>query len=123
MVRSHESSKVINDRDELKHIFENVLAKGPFPTKECAEAQIEGKRHGELILYVADIAGLASRGQQGLASLSHEEKARFRGLTSISVFDRFPEFRQMIRPETSPKLHALLVKMERARKLILQALR
>jgi hypothetical protein len=48
----------------LRKIYDEELGKGPFPTKECASAGIGGALHGNLILYFADIPGLASCGKR-----------------------------------------------------------
>jgi hypothetical protein len=112
----------MDDSDRLKQLYNDVLAKGPFPTRECAQARIAFAAHGELVLYLADIAGLASRGEQGLATLSEHEKESFRELASRSISTRLPEVRQQITPDATPKLHALIEASERARILILEAL-
>jgi hypothetical protein len=108
--------------NKLRRLYDETLAKGPFLAIECGQAQIRGKLHGELILYLADIAGLASRGDQGLASLSEREKDKFRDLASRSIFGRLPEMRAKITPQATPKLQALLDATEQARLLILEAL-
>src|SRR5450432_237972 len=112
----------MDDGDKLRRLYDVTLGKGPFPTIECGQAQISGKLHLELTLYLADIAGLASRGDQGLASLSEREKDKFRGLASRSIFGRLPEIRAKITPQATPKLHALLDATEQARLLILETL-
>lgn len=112
----------MSDSDTLRRLYDEVLAKGPFPSKECYQAKITGQVHGELILYLADIAGLASRGEQGLASLSEPEKYNFRILASRSISTRLPHVRELITPEATPELHALIEATERARLLILDAL-
>ncbi len=112
----------ISDSDTLRRLYDEVLAKGPFPSKECAQARIAGHAHSELILYLADIAGLASRGEQGLGSLSDPEKYNFRTLASRSISTRLPQVRELITPEATPELHALIEATERARLLILDAL-
>jgi hypothetical protein len=111
-----------DDSDRLKQLYKEVLAKGPFPTEECAQAQVTAAAHGELILYLADIAGLASRGEQGLATLSDHEKESFRDLASRSISTRLPQVRERITPDATPKLHDLIEATERARLIILDAL-
>jgi hypothetical protein len=112
----------MSDSDRLKRLYREVLGRGPFPTHECAQAQITGGAHGGLILYLADIAGLASRGEKGLASLSDTEKQDFRKLASRSIATRLPNVSARITPEATPKLHSLIEATERARLLILDAL-
>ena len=43
----------------LREIYEKKLSSAPFPTAECSAAHITGNLHGELIVYLAGIAGLA----------------------------------------------------------------
>jgi hypothetical protein len=112
----------MDDSDRLKQLYKEVLAKSPFPTEECSQAQITAAAHGALILYLADIAGLASRGEQGLAALSDHEKESFRDLASKSIATRLPEVRERITPDTTPKLDDLIEATERARLIILDAL-
>jgi len=112
----------VADESTLHRLYDQRLGKGPFPTAECAQAGINGKLHMQLILYVADVAGLASRGEQGLATLSQEEKIKFRTLISRNITEKSPELRRKITPDATPKLHALLDATENARELILKAL-
>jgi hypothetical protein len=112
----------MDDGNKLRRLYDETLAKGPFPAIECGQAQITGKIHAELIPYLANIAGLASRGDHGLALLSEREKDSFRGLASRSMFERLPEMRAKITPRATPKLQALLDATEQARLLILEAL-
>ena len=48
----------------LRRIYAEELANAPFPTEECRAADIDAEAHGTLTLYLADIAGLASRGER-----------------------------------------------------------
>src|SRR5580698_3075022 len=108
--------------DRLRQLYNEILAKGPFPTEECGQARITSAAHGALILYLADIAGLASRGEQGLAALPESDKAKFRKLASRDVSVRVAEAGTRITPEATPKLHALIEATEQARLLVLRAL-
>ena len=112
----------MDDSDRLKQLYNEALAKGPFPTEECGRAGITAAVHGELILYLADIAGLASRGQQGLAALSEPDRAKFRKLASSGISIRVPDAASRITPHSSPKLHALAEATEKTRRLILKTL-
>jgi hypothetical protein len=112
----------MDDSDRLKQLYNEVLAKGPFPTEECGRARITAAAHGELILYLADIAGLASRGEDGLAALSGSDKAKFRRLASNGISTRVPEVTTQITSQATPELHALIRATEQARLLILKAL-
>jgi hypothetical protein len=112
----------MDSSDRLKQLYNEVLAKGPFPTQECRLARITAAAHGGLILYLADIAGLASRGEQGLAALSESDRAKFRRLASSGISTRVPEVATRITPQATPELHALIEGTEKARLLILKAL-
>jgi hypothetical protein len=112
----------MDDSDRLKQLYNEVLAKRPFPTEECGKARITAAAHGELILYLADIAGLASRGEQGLAALSESDRAKFRKLASSAISTRVPEVASRITSQATPELHALIEATEQARLLILKAL-
>ena len=107
--------------DRLKELYNDALAKGPFPTEECGRG-ITAVVHGELILYLADIAGLASRGEHGLVALSESDKAKFQKLASRGISTRVPGVAMRIDAQGAPELHALIAATERARLLILKAL-
>ena len=111
----------MSETQDLRGIYENKLACGPFPTSECSTAHITGKLHGELVLYLADIAGLASRGE-GLAELAEWEKRKFHILASRNLYQRCPALEDKITTAGTPKLKALVDATEYARELILQAL-
>jgi hypothetical protein len=108
--------------DKLRRMYEEELAKGPFPTDECGVAHIDGKMHGDLIMYLANMAGLASRGIDGLTSLSESEKGAFLGFADRDLFERCPVLQERITLVSTPKLYALLRSTEQARQLIIQAL-
>jgi len=112
----------MNDSYQLKRLYSDLLAKGPFPSEECGQARITGAAHGELILYLADIAGLASRGEQGLAAMSESDRAKFRKLAASGISLRVPDAAKLITPHATPRLHALIEATEQARLLILKAL-
>jgi hypothetical protein len=112
----------MDDSDRLKQLYDAELARGPFPTEECGQARITAAAHGELILYLADIAGLASRGNRGLAALSESDRAKFRKLASSGISSRVPQAAARITPQATPELHALIEATEEARLLVLKAL-
>jgi len=112
----------MNDSDRLKRLYDEVLAKGPFPTEECGRAKINSAVHGKLILYLADIAGLASRGEHGLAALSESDKAKFQKLASRGISTCVPDVATRITAQATPELHRLIEATEQARLLILKVL-
>jgi len=109
------------ETQDLRDIYEKKLASDPFPTAECSTAHITGKLHGELVLYLADIAGLASRGG-GLAEMEEWEKKKFHALASRNLYQRCRALEGKITSAGTPKLKALVDATENARELILQAL-
>ena len=117
----------MTDFDDLKRlrlIYEQSLGRGPFPTEECFTAGITGKLHGELVVYLADIAGIASHGQK-LNAISPERRLEFLKLSSRSFWDKFqpPEVQQRISLEHTPDLFRLIEDTEQARQLILTCLK
>jgi hypothetical protein len=103
----------------LGEIYTQKLFGGPFPSKECEAAWIRGRFHGELILYLADIAGIASHGVK-LANLEEPRRTSFVKLASQSFFDRHPEAKVKITPIKTPVLFQLMADTEEARLLINQ---
>ena len=107
--------------DELFRIYVDRLSKGPFPTDECAKAHINGKLHGELVLWLADIAGMSSWGWK-LLQLPDEKKSVFHERASRSFSEGFPSLSKRITPTQTPKLAELVRWSEQARTLILRLL-
>jgi hypothetical protein len=108
--------------NQLRQIYNEELRKGPFPTSEYARAGITGAIHGNLLVYLAEMAGFASRGER-LHLVSDKQKTQFWERALRSIFDRRPKLRVLITPSTTPKLSALLEATERARLMIVRALR
>jgi len=110
----------LDDLKRLRLIYEQSLGWGPFPTEECFTAGITGKLHGELVVYLADIAGIASHGQK-LKAISPERRLEFLKLSSRSFWDKFPspETPQRITLERVPNLFHLMEDVEEARRLII----
>ena len=111
----------VNDKSELRTIFERELSGSKFPTEECTYAGIDGVAHGEVILYLSDIAGLASRGQS-LLRVVEPERSRFREIASRNLYERCPQLLGKIGAETTPSLYRLVAATERAREIILKTL-
>ncbi len=112
---------------ELGRIYVTELGKGPFPTTEvkiAGKGKLLEEFHGCLTLYLAEIAGIASRGQR-LATISATERDRFLKIAELPFFARYPQFNYAEAPISAgetPALKRLLDATDRARKLILQAL-
>jgi hypothetical protein len=101
----------------LREIYLRKLRIGPFPTDECSRARIGGKLHGELVIYLADIAGIASHGVK-LADLGESRKLEFQMLVARNFWESNPSARQKITLEKTPVLFQLLTDTEEARLLI-----
>lgn len=112
---------------KLRQMFEHELGRGPFPTKQVSEVgkgKDYGYFHGHLVLWLADIAGIASRGKR-LNKISSERKAEFRRLAAQPFFTEHPEFRHIqerISKSDVPDLKRLMESTEIARLLILEVL-
>jgi len=98
-------------------MYTQKLGVGPFPTNDCAVARITGELHGELVIYLANIAGIASHGAN-LATLEAPRKLEFRRLVARSFSERFPQAKQKITPEKAPMLFRLMADTDEARLLI-----
>ena len=108
--------------DDLRQMYDDVLGKAPCPTAESYLADIDGKAHGILVVWLADVAGLASRGGDGLRKSSEADKTKFRKIASRSLLERCTQLKGKISPASTPLLNALVEATECARILILQAL-
>jgi hypothetical protein len=105
--------------DQLCDIYESKLVKGPFPWAECAKARLTDEEHGILTIYLADIAGIASHGQQ-LARIAEGRRSQFCQLVEQSFADRWPNLYAKVTAEHTPALFVLIMDTERARMLIKQ---
>ena len=101
----------------LREMYVQKLGVGPFPTEECFAARIHGKLHGKLVLYLDDIAGIASHGVK-LADLEELRKLEFQKLVARSFWEQNPSARQKITLKKTPVLFQLLADTEEARLLI-----
>ena len=111
----------MNDLKRLREIYERQLSAGPFPSADCAVAGISGSLHGNLVIYLADIAGIASRGE-GLAELEGSTRESFKQLVAKSLWEKYPECQHTITSLVTPRLYALICATEEARLLIVNAL-
>jgi|ERR1035438_3238369 hypothetical protein len=73
----------MNDEEQrdlvrLREIYLQKLGVGPFPTSECAAARTKGGLHGDLVMYLANIAGIASR-RVKLTTLEEPRRLEFQG--------------------------------------------
>jgi hypothetical protein len=101
----------------LREMYDSKLGKEPFPTKECASAGFTDRLHGELVMFLADIAGIASHGEK-LATVSASRKLEFQRLTDRSFWERWPDARARVTPESTPNLYRRMEDTEKARLLI-----
>jgi len=113
--------------DKLEDLFEKELGQGPFPaaqTRMIARGENYARFHGHLLLFLADIAGIASRGRR-LQKISTEDRTRFLEIARAGFFDKYPQYRHIERRITdtsAPDLLKLLKATEQARLLILEGL-
>ena len=109
------------DLQILRKLFEEKLFNGPFPTAECAKAGIYEKAHGDLVIYLADIAGISSRGQN-LADVDAPTKQRFRKLVGKGWWEMHPETTSSVTIHNTPRLYERISATEVARMIILNYL-
>jgi hypothetical protein len=102
---------------KLRAMYMQKLRIGPFPTQECSLSGITGKLHGALMMYLADVAGIASHGVK-LASLEDTRRTSFQKAVAGSFWDRYPDARRRITIEKTPVLFRLMANTEEARLLI-----
>ena len=106
------------DLQKLHVLFAQRLSVGPFPTEDCAKARVTGKTHAELLLYLADIAGIASRGDN-LTKLDDVTRQSFLKIAANGWWEKHPDTVKTITPQATPKLYQLISATEEARNLIL----
>ena len=107
----------VNTLATLREMYETRLGKVPFPTRDCAIAGITDGVHGALVMFLADIAGIASHGQR-LAAVTEERKHEFLRLTAKGFWERWPEHQARVTLEGTPDLYQLMADSEEARSLI-----
>ena len=107
--------------DRLRELYVTKLGKGPFPNADCSAARLNDREHGILVLYLADIAGIASHGRR-LASISADRHAEFEKIAGRSFEERWPNTSAKITLERSPTLFRLMKDTEETRQLIMRFL-
>ena len=112
---------------QLAQLYETELYGGPFPLEDAYKVG-RGPQwdvfHGHLVLWFADIAGIASHGKR-LAKISAERKAEFRRFAAQPFFSKYPEFsfiEERMRNADVPYLRQRIESTEKARLLIVEAL-
>jgi len=107
--------------DRLREIYETKLGKGPFPNADCSAARLSDREHGILVLYLADVAGIASHGRK-LASITAERRVEFKNIVAQSFEERWPDTNAKIIFERSPTLFRLMKDTDEARLLVMRYL-
>jgi hypothetical protein len=111
----------MNDLQKLRELFLQQLSRGPFPTNDCARANFDLDIHGDLVIYLANIAGIASRGQR-LKEVDVPTRASFRASTAAGWWEKHPETTAAVNALTTPRLYELISASEEARLIILKEL-
>jgi hypothetical protein len=112
---------------KLAHLYETELGRGPVPlveTRKVGHGKDYAEFHGNLVLYLSNIAGIASHGKR-LKKISAERKHEFQRLSALPFFARYPQFEYIekrIQSSDVPDLKRLLDATEEARLLIVKAL-
>jgi hypothetical protein len=111
----------LDDCLRLRTLYEDKLKSGPYPTSEVTPARFPEPAPGNLHMYLADIAGIASHGEK-LLGLEGIRRDQFRTAVAESFAERWPQISQQISPNETPKLHRLMDDTEEARILIKKVL-
>ena len=114
-MRMHDEQK--RNLVRLREIYLQKLSVGPFSTNECAAVRITGSLHGGLVVYLADIAGIASNGVK-MATLDESRKLEFQKLVTRSFWELYPGAIRKITHAKTPLLFQSLTDTEEARLLI-----
>lgn len=101
----------------LRRLYDEVLGIGTFPTGECRAIRMSDSEHLDLVMWLADIAGIASHGE-GLFSLTHARRDEFLRMSSASFLKQHPRLVSRIQAEKTPRLLSLIQATEEARVLI-----
>ena len=92
----------MSELKKLREIYDLQLGVGPFPNEECQIAGIGGALHGNLIIYLADIAGIAERGE-ALQEVEDSTAQSFRKIVEKGFWERYPECKNRITATATPK--------------------
>lgn len=112
----------LEDCLRLRTLYEEKLKPGPYPTSEVTSERFPEPAPGTLLMYLADVAGIASHGEKliGLAGIRREQ---FRKVTAESFAERWPQISQQISANETPKVRRLMDDTEEAPVLIKKVLR
>ncbi len=105
----------------LRSIYDLTLLPGSYPTSEVSAQRFPEPESGAILMYLAEISGIASHGTQ-LLDLKTQKRRNFRALVDHSFADRWPDVWRKITVEHTPCLHKLMINSEEARLLIKDAL-
>lgn len=105
----------------LRIMYDLKLWPGPYPTSEVTPQLFPEPEPSIILMYLADIAGIASHGEKllNLKAARHDE---FQRLVAQSFADQWPSISQKITKSATPVLHQLMNDTEDARKLIKEVL-
>jgi hypothetical protein len=107
----------MNGLQKLRKLFVKQLSVGPFPAKDCAKAGIVGKTHGDLVMYLANVAGIAERGER-LRELDDPTRRSFKTIVANGWWEKHRETAAKVAASTTPRLYQLISATEEARLLI-----
>lgn len=97
------------------------LGRGPYPTSEVTRKRFPEPVPGTLLIYFADIAGIASHGEK-LLDLEPLRRAQFRKIVAESFAEKWPQISRQITANETPRLRQLMDDTEEARLLIRKVL-
>jgi hypothetical protein len=115
-----ESDK-IEDCLRLRKLYEEKLKPGPYPTSEVGVMGLTDSESCYLLMYLADVAGIASHGVKLLA-LEVSRRKEFLRVADGSLATQWPMIAQHISASETPRMHLLASDTEEARVLIKRVL-
>lgn len=111
----------VEDCLKLRRMYEEKLKAGPYPTSEVTPQRFPEPAPGIILMYLADVAGIASHGEK-LLSLESKRRDQFREVVAESFKDKFPDISQRITLGETPKLCRFIDDTENACVLIRKVL-
>ncbi len=114
-------SEEVEDCLRLRRTYEEKLKPGPYPTTEVRVMGLTDSEAGNLSMYLADIAGIASHGAKLLA-LEASRRRQFQRVVAEGFATKWPQIYQHISAGETPKMHRLMNETEEARVLIKRVL-
>jgi len=102
-------------------MYEVKLGRGPYPTSEVTRKRFPEPAPSIILMYLADVAGIASHGEK-LMALETTRRDHFRKIVECSFAEKWPKISRQISMNDPPMLCRLMTDTEEARVLIKKVL-